>query len=92
MLLQQEIAFAKAKEMEGRKLPVMVEGKAADQDVYVTRTYRDTPEVDGYLFLQSEECYVTGDFVEAEVTGANAYDLIGIEAKRREEEEYESTE
>jgi ribosomal protein S12 methylthiotransferase len=91
MLLQQEIAFAKAKEMEGRKLLVMVEGKAADQDVYVTRTYKDAPEVDGYLFMQSEESYMTGDFVEVEVTGANAYDLIGVEAERRKEEEYEST-
>jgi ribosomal protein S12 methylthiotransferase len=83
MLLQQEIAFAKAQEMEGRKLSVMIEGKAVDQDVYVTRTYRDAPEVDGYLFLQTDETYMTGDFVEVVVTGANTYDLIG--------EEYEST-
>jgi ribosomal protein S12 methylthiotransferase len=79
MLLQQEIAFAKAKEMKGRRLYVMVEGKAVDQDVYVTRTYRDAPEVDGYLFLQSDESYMTWDYVEVEVIGANAYDLIGID-------------
>jgi ribosomal protein S12 methylthiotransferase len=82
MLLQQEIAFAKAKEMEGRELCVMIEGKATDQDVYVARTYRDAPDVDGYLFLQSDESYMTGDFVEVEVTGANAYDLTGKEAGR----------
>jgi ribosomal protein S12 methylthiotransferase len=92
MLLQQDIAFAKAEEMKGRKLYVMVEGKAVDQDVYVTRTYRDAPEVDGYLFLQSDESYMTGDYVEVEVIGANAYDLIGREAERMDEEEYESTE
>jgi ribosomal protein S12 methylthiotransferase len=83
MVLQQEIAFAKAREMEGRKLIVMIEGKAVDQDVYVARTYRDAPEVDGYLFLQSTETYMTGDYVEVVVTGANTYDLIG--------EEYEPT-
>jgi ribosomal protein S12 methylthiotransferase len=92
MLLQQEIAFAKAKEMEGTILPVMVEGKAVDEDIYVTRTYGDAPEVDGYLFLQSQGNYMTGDFVQARVIGANAYDLVGEDITELEEEDYESAE
>lgn len=77
MELQQEIAFCKAENMIGRILTVMVEGKIADEDVYVTRTYKDAPEVDGYLFLNTTAELMTGDFVKVQVTGSNEYDLIG---------------
>lgn len=77
MELQQEIAFEKAEEMVGRVLTVMVEGKIAEEDAYVTRTYRDAPGVDGYLFLNTTATLMTGDFVKVQVTGSNEYDLIG---------------
>lgn len=77
MELQQEIAFEKAEDMAGRVLTVMVEGKIADEDAYVTRTYRDAPNVDGYLFLNTTATLMTGDFVEVLVTDSNEYDLIG---------------
>ncbi len=77
MELQQAIAFEKAEDMVGRVLTVMVEGKVADEDVYVTRTYRDAPNVDGYLFLNTTAALMTGDFVKVLVTDSNEYDLIG---------------
>lgn len=77
MELQQAIAFEKAEQMVGRILDVMVEGKVADEDVYVTRTYRDAPNVDGYLFLNTSATLMTGDFVKVLVTDSNEYDLIG---------------
>lgn len=77
MELQQAIAFEKAEEMVGRVLDVMIEGKVADEDVYVARTYRDAPNVDGYLFLNTSANLVTGDFVKVLVTDSNEYDLIG---------------
>ena len=77
MELQQAIAFEKAEDMIGRVLTVMVEGKVADEDVYVTRTYRDAPNVDGYLFLNTTANLMTGDFVKVLVTDSNEYDLIG---------------
>ena len=77
MELQQAIAFEKAEDMTGRVLTVMVEGKVADEDVYVTRTYRDAPNVDGYLFLNTTANLMTGDFVKVLVTDSNEYDLIG---------------
>ena len=77
MELQQEIAFEKAKDMIGRKLVVMIEGKVADEDTYVARTYRDAPNVDGYLFVNSTANFMTGDLVKVQVTDANEYDLIG---------------
>lgn len=77
MELQQAISFEKAENMVGRVLEVMVEGKVADEDVYVTRTYRDAPGVDGYLFLNTTAVLMTGDFVRVLVTDYNEYDLIG---------------
>ena len=77
MELQQEIAFEKAEEMIGKKLVVMVEGKVTDEDTYVARTYRDAPNVDGYLFLNTTANLMTGDLVKVLVTDANEYDLIG---------------
>ncbi len=77
MELQQEIVFENADRMIGRILTVMVEGKVADEDTYVTRTYRDAPGVDGYLFLNTGATLMTGDFVKVRVTQANEYDLIG---------------
>ena len=77
MELQQEIAFEKAEGMTGRELTVMIEGKVADENVYVGRTYMDAPGVDGYLFLNTDETLMSGDFARVRVTGAAEYDLIG---------------
>ncbi len=77
MELQQEIAFEAADAMKGKILTVMVEGKIAEDDVYVTRTYKDAPGVDGYLFLQTDRSLMSGDFVKVKVTGSHEYDLIG---------------
>ena len=85
MELQQEIAFARAEDMVGSVLTVMIEGKVADEDVYVARTYRDAPGVDGYLFVHTSAVLMTGDLVQARVTGGNEYDLVG-EIWQEEEE------
>ncbi len=77
MELQQAIAFEKAEDMIGQVLWCMVEGKVADEDVYVGRTYKDAPNVDGYIFVQTTATLMTGDFVKVLVTDSNEYDLIG---------------
>ncbi len=77
MELQQEIAFEKSEAMVGRILDVMIEGKVADEPAYVGRTYMDAPNVDGYIFVNTGELFMSGDFVRVKVTGASGYDLIG---------------
>ncbi len=77
MELQQAIAFEKAEDMVGHVLWCMIEGKVADEDVYVGRTYKDAPNVDGYIFIQTSATLMTGDFVKVLVTDSNEYDLIG---------------
>ena len=77
MELQQEISLEKSREMIGRTLLVMIEGKVADENAYVGRTYRDAPNVDGYIFINTDQEMMTGDFARVQVTGALEYDLIG---------------
>lgn len=77
MELQQAIAFEKAEGMIGRTVLAMIEGKVPDEHAYVARTYKDAPNVDGFLFIQTSEELMTGDFVRAKITGSYEYDLIG---------------
>lgn len=77
MELQQEIAFEAAQDMVGKELYAMVEGKVADEDAYVARTYKDAPNVDGYLFINTDRSLMSGDFVKVRITGSYEYDLIG---------------
>lgn len=77
MELQQEIAFEAAKDMVGRTVTAMIEGKVADENAYVARTYKDAPNVDGFLFVNTDRELITGDFVKVKVTASYEYDLIG---------------
>ena len=75
--LQQEIAFDKAADMVGRTLYAMIEGKVADEPAYVARTYADSPDIDGYVFVNTGEMLMSGNFVKVKITGSAEYDLIG---------------
>jgi len=77
MELQQEIAYDKASDCIGQKLMVMIEGKVADENAYVGRSYKDAPNVDGYVFVNADRNLMTGDFVPVVITGSYEYDLIG---------------
>ena len=77
MELQQDIVFDQAEDRIGEELLVMIEGKVADENAYVGRTYRDAPNVDGLIFVNTSEELMSGDFAKVKVTGAADYDLIG---------------
>lgn len=77
MELQEEIIFDKNEEMKGKELFVFIEGKVSDENAYIGRTYRDAPDVDGYIFINTGEELMTGDIAKVRVTGAYEYDLIG---------------
>ena len=78
MELQQEVSYDKGTERIGQELLVMIEGKVSGESAYIARTYGDAPKVDGYIFVQTGELLVTGDFARVRVTGAMEYDLIGV--------------
>ena len=75
--MQQKISFDINETLPGRELTAFIEGKVADEDAYVGRTYRDAPGVDGYVFIRTNEILETGKFVNVEITGAYEYDLTG---------------
>ena len=75
--LQQDIVFDRNEDLIGEEMLVMIEGKVADENAYVGRTYRDAPNVDGLIFVNTDEELVSGDFAKVKVTGAMDYDLIG---------------
>ena len=77
MELQQEVAFDNTEDMIGKEVLVMIEGKVADENAYVGRTYKDAPGVDGLIFVNTDEELMSGDFAKVKVTGAMDYDLIG---------------
>ena len=90
MELQQEVSLDKSEEMVGKVIDCLIEGKIEDDDTYVGRSYKDAPNVDGFvfvktdanlmsgdMFVQTGELLVTGDFAKVKVTGAMEYDLIG---------------
>lgn len=77
MELQQEISADLLQKTVGREIECMVEGKAAGESVYVARSYGDAPDVDGYIFINTDENLMTGDFVRVKITAASDYDLTG---------------
>lgn len=79
MKLQQEIAFERAAAMIGKTVDVLIEGKLPEDGVFIGRTYKDAPNVDGMIFINSERELVTGDVIKAVVTDSREYDLIGEE-------------
>ncbi len=76
--LQQEIAYDAAADCAGSVVMAMIEGKVADENAYIARTYKDAPNVDGYLFINTSRELMTGDIVMAHITGSYEYDLIGV--------------
>lgn len=77
MELQQDISMENCEKLIGKEILVMIEGKVADENAYVGRTYMDAPNVDGNIFINTDEELMTGDFVRVKVTKALEYDLIG---------------
>lgn len=76
MELQQEIAFEKANEKIGRVVRCMIEGRI-EEGALVARSYMDAPDVDGYVFIDTDRDIESGRMVDVLITDSNEYDLIG---------------
>ena len=77
MELQQEISLDKNELLVGSVIPVIIEGYSADDDVYVGRTYRDAPSVDGMVFVSCDYELMSGQIVDVKIEEAGPYDMIG---------------
>ena len=76
--LQQAIAYEAAEAMKDTRLTVMVDGYLPEEDVYVARSYKDAPDIDGLVFVYSDRELVTGDLIDVRITDAREYDLEGV--------------
>lgn len=83
MEVQQGISLAKNQALVGQTLDILVEGHGASQDEYgrssggvisLGRSYRDAPEIDGYVLVEGE--LPPGEIVPVRITGATTYDLL----------------
>lgn len=77
MELQQEVSLDKNVELVGTVMKVIIEGYSPDEDVYVGRTYKDAPNVDGLVFVCCDYELISGTIVDVEIKEAGPYDLIG---------------
>jgi ribosomal protein S12 methylthiotransferase len=84
MEVQQGISLAKNQALVGKTLDILVEGHGAGEDedgqptgetLSLGRSYRDAPEIDGYVVVEGE--LPIGEIVPVRITGATTYDLIG---------------
>lgn len=77
MELQQEIAFEKAENTVGQTMMIMIEGYLPEEGTYIGRSYKDAPNVDGYVFVNTDRNLMSGDFIQVKIIGSYEYDLIG---------------
>jgi ribosomal protein S12 methylthiotransferase len=78
MELQQAISLAKNQSQIGRRLDALVDG--AGDGVSIARSYRDAPEIDGFVVIEEE--LPTGELLPVLVTSAMAYDLVAVPANQ----------
>ena len=77
MEIQQQIVFSKSESLAGSQMDVITEGYLPEEEVYICRTYRDAPDVDGYVFVSTDWQLMSGEFIKEEITGSDGYDLAG---------------
>ena len=75
MELQQEISEDLNGKLIGLETDVLIEGYVPGENVFIGRGYGDAPDVDGYIFVKTDESLETGSFVRVRISGADAYDL-----------------
>ena len=77
MDLQKNIAAAVCAKEVGKTVTVIVEGKLPEEDIYCARTMKDSPDIDGLVFINTKEELLTGEFIQVEIKEATDYDLMG---------------
>ena len=77
MDIQKSIAAALCEKEVGKVMEVLIEGKLPEENIFCGRTRRDAPEIDGLVFVSSEEELYSGDFIAVRIREAGDYDLMG---------------
>ena len=77
MDIQKNIAASLCEAEVGKVMEVLIEGKLPEERIFCGRTRRDAPDIDGLVFVSSEEELYSGDFVTVKIREAGDYDLMG---------------
>jgi ribosomal protein S12 methylthiotransferase len=77
MRLQQQVSKKRGEEKIGKIIRVMIEGKLPEEDIFIGRSYMDAPNVDGYVFVHSQDSYLSGEIIDVRILSAKEYDLVG---------------
>ncbi len=78
MKLQQEISKSLNKKLIGKKIECIAETVNEENNTIIARSYKDAPEVDGLVYINTKTPVIPGDIITAKITGAKQYDLIAI--------------
>lgn len=76
--LQKSISAQKCSNSINKAFKVLVDGKLPEDNVYCGRTYKDAPDVDGLVFINTDCELISGDFVSVYINEATDYDLFGV--------------
>ncbi len=76
MALQQRISLARNRAWVGREMEVLIE-RHGERRTWEGRSFRDAPEIDGFVYVRATKPLKPGEFVTATITNAQAYDLVG---------------
>ena len=79
MLAQQAISTQRLKQRVGQTMQVLVE--QANEGGYIARSYADAPEIDGLVYIETEESLDCGEFCQVEITATDEYDCYAIPLK-----------
>ena len=79
MKLQNKISKENLKNKIGNEYEVLIEGIADSNKYYVGRTYMDSPEIDGIVYIPKtrQNIIEIGSFVKVKIIETNDYDLVG---------------
>jgi len=71
---QREISVRKNLESVGQVIKVLIDRK--ENDYYIGRSYKDSPEIDQEIYINSNELN-TGEFYDVKIFDAEEFDLFG---------------
>ena len=79
MLTQREVLKSLNKKWVDSTLDCLVDGYLADDNIYVARSYADSPEVDSLIFVNSDRVLNSGDKIRVKIEKYSDYDFIATE-------------
>ncbi|MFT5219806.1 MAG: ribosomal protein S12 methylthiotransferase [Planctomycetota bacterium] len=79
MLTQQAISRKRLAQRVGQRMQVLVEESSAEG--YCGRSYADAPDIDGLVYIKTDQILTPGEFCQVEITASDEYDCYAVPVK-----------